>query len=207
MAVRSQERVPHSPRRRERQRRSSLAAPANGTGGSSFSVTVTARDANANTATGYTGTVHFTNTDGSAALPANYTFTAGDSGVHVFNVTLNTAGSMSVTATDTVTSFDHRQRRSHSQGEHDDHAHLVGESIDRRSGRNVHRDGHVGDCRDDQRNGHIQGRNGDNRHGYDRQPGDVHDVIAQPGIAFDHGGLRKQHELQHEHVRCSHADR
>ena len=53
--------------------------------------------------TGYTGTVHFTSSDGSAVLPANYTFTAGDAGTHVFSVTLKTAGTQSITATDTVT--------------------------------------------------------------------------------------------------------
>ena len=34
--------------------------------------------------TGYTGTVHFTSTDNTATLPANYTFTAADKGVHTF---------------------------------------------------------------------------------------------------------------------------
>ena len=54
-------------------------------------------------ATGYTGTVHFTSTDGQAVLPANYTFTGGDAGVKTVSVTLKTAGSKTVTATDTVT--------------------------------------------------------------------------------------------------------
>ncbi len=75
--------------------------PAGGpqTAGSAFNVTVTAKDAFGNVATGYTGTVHFTSTDGAATLPADYTFTGGDSGVHVFSVTLKTAGSRTVTAT------------------------------------------------------------------------------------------------------------
>src|SRR5204863_5229649 len=38
------------------------------------SVTVTVYDANYNIAAAYTGTVHFTSTDGSATLPSNYTF-------------------------------------------------------------------------------------------------------------------------------------
>src|ERR1019366_264066 len=69
------------------------------------SLTVTAQDAYGNTATGYTGAVHFTSSDGAASLPANYTFLAGDAGVHSFasGVTLKTAGSKSVTGTDTVT--------------------------------------------------------------------------------------------------------
>ena len=81
----------------------SASAPANATAGTSFNVTVTAKDAYGNTATGYTGTVHFTSSDGQAVLPANYTFVAGDAGVHTFSVTLKTAGSQTVTATDTVT--------------------------------------------------------------------------------------------------------
>ena len=47
-------------------------------------VTVTAQDAYGNTATGYTGTVHFTSSDGQAVLPADYTFAAGDNGTHTF---------------------------------------------------------------------------------------------------------------------------
>src|SRR5205085_7986336 len=46
---------------------------------------------------------HFTSSDTQAVLPANYTFTAGDNGVHTFSATLKTAGSRSLTATDTIT--------------------------------------------------------------------------------------------------------
>ena len=60
---------------------------------------MTARDAFGNVATGYTGTVHFTSSDGTATLPADYAFVAGDSGVHTFSVTLKTAGSQTITAT------------------------------------------------------------------------------------------------------------
>ena len=73
------------------------------TAGAAHNVTVTAHDAFGNVATGYTGTVHFTSSDASATLPANYTFTGGDAGTHVFSVTLKTAGTQSITATDTVT--------------------------------------------------------------------------------------------------------
>ena len=38
---------------------------------SSFTTTLTAKDAFGNTATGYNGTVHFTSTDGQAVLPAD----------------------------------------------------------------------------------------------------------------------------------------
>ena len=67
-------------------------------------VTVTAMDAYGNTATGYTGTVHFTSTDGAAVLPADYTFTAGDAGVHTFTTASPSRppAAETVTATDTV---------------------------------------------------------------------------------------------------------
>ena len=70
------------------------------TAGSSFNATVTALDAFGNTATGYAGSVTLTSSDGQAVLPASYTFLAGDNGVHALPVTLKTAGSKSVTATD-----------------------------------------------------------------------------------------------------------
>jgi hypothetical protein len=81
----------------------SISAPGASTAGVSFSITVTALDANNNVAVSYLGTVHFTSSDGQALLPANYPFVAGDAGVHTFTVTLNTAGNRTVTATDTVT--------------------------------------------------------------------------------------------------------
>ena len=65
--------------------------------------TVTLKDTYGNTATGYRGTVHFTSTDDQAALPANYTFIAGDAGTHSFSVTFKTTGSQSVTVADTTT--------------------------------------------------------------------------------------------------------
>jgi uncharacterized repeat protein (TIGR03803 family) len=77
--------------------------PSSTTAGSSFSLTVTAEDAYSNVATGYTGTVHFTSSDGKAVLPADFTFTSSDAGQHAFSVTLKTAGSQSLTATDTGT--------------------------------------------------------------------------------------------------------
>ena len=68
--------------------------------------TVTALDQFNNVATGYTGTVHFTSSDGQATLPTNYTFTGADKGKHTFTsaFTLFTAGSQSLTATDAATS-------------------------------------------------------------------------------------------------------
>jgi hypothetical protein len=72
--------------------------------GTVSSITVTARDVNGNVATGYTGTIAFTSNDPQADLPASYTFTAADAGTHAFpaSVTLRTAGSVTVTATDQV---------------------------------------------------------------------------------------------------------
>jgi len=74
--------------------------------GTAQNITVTAQDPYGNTATGYTGTVHFSSSDPHATLPIDYTFLAGDNGAHSFivGVTLKTAGSQTVTATDTVTS-------------------------------------------------------------------------------------------------------
>jgi hypothetical protein len=67
-------------------------------------LTLTARDAYGNVATGYTGTVHFTSSDAQAGLPANYTFTAADNGAHTFYLSLGTVGTQSLTVTDTATS-------------------------------------------------------------------------------------------------------
>jgi hypothetical protein len=64
------------------------------------SFTITVRDTIGQTATGYTGTVFFSSTDVQAGLPASYTFTAADAGVHRFIATLKTAGTHSLTARD-----------------------------------------------------------------------------------------------------------
>jgi hypothetical protein len=72
--------------------------------GYAFTSAVGAHDAYNNLATNYTGTVHFASSDPSAVLPADYTFTAGDQGVHPFSATLWTAGYQTITATDTTNS-------------------------------------------------------------------------------------------------------
>jgi hypothetical protein len=77
--------------------------PSPTTAGVAHTFTVTLKDAYGNTATGYTGTVHFTSSDHKATLPANYTFIAADAGVHTFTATMKTAGTQSITATDTAT--------------------------------------------------------------------------------------------------------
>jgi hypothetical protein len=66
---------------------------------------VVALDANNRVVAGYTGIVHFTSSDtvSGVILPADYTFVAGDYGSHIFNATLISPGSQSITATDTTT--------------------------------------------------------------------------------------------------------
>jgi hypothetical protein len=75
--------------------------PSPATAGVSGTVTVTAYDAYGNVATGYTGTVQFTSSDGQAVLPADSTLS---SGTGTFSVTLVTVGSQSINVTDTVNS-------------------------------------------------------------------------------------------------------
>lgn len=81
--------------------------PTSAVAGTPGSVTITAKTAGGSTATSYTGTVTFSSTDGAAVLPANYTFQPSDNGVHTFTnaVTLKTAGTHSITATDTLASY------------------------------------------------------------------------------------------------------
>jgi hypothetical protein len=74
--------------------------PASATAGTTATVTVAAKDNFGNLATAYTGTVHFTSSDPQAVLPADYKFVSGDQGSHSFSVTLKTAGSQTLTATD-----------------------------------------------------------------------------------------------------------
>jgi hypothetical protein len=75
--------------------------PAGVTAGSLQTFTVQTTDAFGNFSPDYTGTVHFTSSDDQASLPGDYTFTAADHGSHVFAAVLGTAGTQSVTATDT----------------------------------------------------------------------------------------------------------
>src|SRR5207248_269225 len=76
-----------------------VSAPASATARSEERRAGTARDQRNNTATGYGGTVHFTSTHGQAVLPAS---TAPTIGTGTFSATLKTAGSQTITATDTV---------------------------------------------------------------------------------------------------------
>ena len=67
-----------------------LNAPTNVTAGTPFTVKVTVLDAYGNKVKNYFGTVHFGSTRRRSGLPADYTFTADDAGVHIFTMTLNT---------------------------------------------------------------------------------------------------------------------
>jgi hypothetical protein len=73
------------------------------TAGTANTFTVTALDANGQIASGYTGTISFFSSDPRAVLPANYTFTAADAGVHTFSAVFKTAGVQYIAAQDTVT--------------------------------------------------------------------------------------------------------
>jgi hypothetical protein len=68
-----------------------LTAPVTSTPGTAFDVKVAANNGDGST---YLGTVHFTGSDGSASLPADYTFTLADADTHTFTgaVTLNATG-------------------------------------------------------------------------------------------------------------------
>lgn len=86
-----------------------VTAPGQAISGMPFDLTVTAVDQYGNTDTNYQGTVTFSTTDpdSGVVLPANYTFTLGDGGVHTFTdtglreTTLITLGDQTVTVTDT----------------------------------------------------------------------------------------------------------
>jgi len=84
----------------------SVAAPASTATSVPFSVSVTEQNGDGTPFTGYRGTVHFTSSDNSAVLPADYTFIAGDNGTHTFSgVVLKTSCVQSITAADTVMPF------------------------------------------------------------------------------------------------------
>jgi hypothetical protein len=79
-----------------------MTGPGGAVAGEPFTVTVTAANAQGNPDPAYAGTVTFSSSDGQAVLPANYTFSSADAGVHRFSVTLNTAGSQTVSVADTA---------------------------------------------------------------------------------------------------------
>jgi hypothetical protein len=77
----------------------SLMAPATASEGTPFSFTVIALDASNNPVGTYTGTVHFTSTDGQAQLPGDQTLPNGSA---TLQCTLIATGNKTITATDTV---------------------------------------------------------------------------------------------------------
>lgn len=81
--------------------RLSISTSSSATAGVSASVTVTAQDASGSTLTGYNGTVQFSSTDGAATLPGTSALT---NGAGVFAATFRTAGTQTITATDTTVS-------------------------------------------------------------------------------------------------------
>jgi hypothetical protein len=81
-----------------------LTASAAETAGTSFSLTVTAETSSGTTDTSFTGTVDFTSTDPQASLPSSLTITSSDDGTATVAVTLKTAGTQSITATETTNS-------------------------------------------------------------------------------------------------------
>jgi hypothetical protein len=76
-----------------------VIAPSSATTEVPIQFTVTALDVNNNTVTGFTDPVTFTSSDASASLPGNMTLT---NGVGVFSARFATAGSQTITATDSL---------------------------------------------------------------------------------------------------------
>ena len=82
----------------------SVSAPATATAGDPFSVTVVVKDPYDNTITDYQGTLRLTSSDSRAILAGDYTFVPADLGRRIFSgIVLETAGSQTVSATDTAT--------------------------------------------------------------------------------------------------------
>src|SRR5437764_1495851 len=82
-----------------------ISAPTNITAGTAFTLKVSILDAYGNRVKNYAGTVHFSDSLVALGLPADYTFTAADGGIHSFSVTLNTAGSQTLSVADTANSL------------------------------------------------------------------------------------------------------
>jgi hypothetical protein len=76
--------------------------PSATTAGLTHGFTITVENSFGQVIPSYTGTVRFTSTDPQAVLPTDYTFNAGDQGVDAFTATLKTAGTQTITATDTA---------------------------------------------------------------------------------------------------------
>src|ERR1700746_2595074 len=66
--------------------------------GTAFMITVTALGVSGQTATNYSGTLHFASSASNASLPADFPMSTVSA---TFSITLNTAGSQTITVTDT----------------------------------------------------------------------------------------------------------
>jgi hypothetical protein len=79
-----------------------LSAPGSALAGDNFSITVSAKDAFGNVDPNFAGAIQITGTDAKGVgLPINYTFTAQDTGVHVFTgVGFHTAGVQTIAVSD-----------------------------------------------------------------------------------------------------------
>ena len=84
--------------------------PTNIAAGTPFNFTVTAENPFNSTATGYSGTVHFSTHDGQATLPADSTLTHG---VGSFTAIFKTAGSQALAVTDTLSAIQRPINRGH----------------------------------------------------------------------------------------------
>jgi hypothetical protein len=82
-----------------------ILAPTTVTAGEPFGLTVLALDQWGNTASTYTGTVHFSSTDLFAQLPDDTAFSGNDAGTHTFSVTLQTPGTQEIKVVDTHANF------------------------------------------------------------------------------------------------------
>lgn len=76
-----------------------VAAPPTATAGTPLSYTVNARDPYGNLKPTYTGTIRFTSVDGNATLPPDSSLSGGTG---TFSATLKTAGTQTITGTDTT---------------------------------------------------------------------------------------------------------
>jgi hypothetical protein len=79
-----------------------VLAPPTATANTPFDVVVELVDQYGNVVDNYTGTIHFTLSDPLGLAPADYTFTAGDGGIHTFTagVSFGTPGDQTITVTD-----------------------------------------------------------------------------------------------------------
>jgi hypothetical protein len=80
-------------------------APSSLAAGVPFSLTVMVKDAYGNIVSNFTGTIHFTSTDGTARLPKDYTLRSANRGVHTFTgLVLHQKGIQTITITDPLNS-------------------------------------------------------------------------------------------------------